>query len=129
MSLFKFDFANLSTVISFNHYLLITIIVYTKQCGALAEVPHESALSVHPLGRLFATQNLTDDLLVFPNFFSCSLRGIKYETRWSPILKIRPDESGGFKKSKKSPENEVCGVLRKIESIHEHFVLLNMKEL
>lgn len=66
--------------------------------------------------RLFATQDLRDDLLVFPDFI------IFFHAIWEPESKKNADpnfenwsnESGGSKKFKKLPKNEICGVLTKI---------------
>ena len=67
--------------------------------------------------RLFATQDLRDDLLVFPDF-------IFFHAFWEPesMKNAYPNfencsnKSGGPKKFKKLPKNEICGVLTKIYS-------------
>ena len=76
------------------------------------------SLSVHLLTRLFATQDLRDDLLVFPDFIIFFHAVLEPESKKNadPNFENRSNESEGPKKSKKLPKNEICGVLTKIYS-------------
>lgn len=83
-----------------------------------ADVSMILSLSDSLLARLFATHDLRDDLLVFPDFI------IFFHAIWEPESKKNADpnfenwsnKSGGPRKFKKFPNNEICGVLTKIYS-------------